>query len=185
MGDAAATDTAELTMAIESASRSVDRACDRQFGVIDNPQARFYTARYDQSLRRWQISTDDFATTEGLVVEAVGAQGYTAIAGCVPTPVNAVVSGSVWTSLIVPTSSAVVPDGRENSVRVTAKFGWAAVPPTIKLATLIQASRLYARRHAPFGVAGNEDVGQLRLLDKLDPDLMTSVRPFARVWGAV
>jgi hypothetical protein len=54
-----------------------------------------------------------------------------------------------------------------------------------KLATLIQASRLFARRHAPFGVAGNPEVGQLRLLERLDPDVAISVRPFARVWGAV
>jgi hypothetical protein len=185
MGDAAATDTAELTLAIEAASRSVDRACDRQFGKLDAPQARFYTAHYDTNRRRWEIPTDDFATTDGLVVETVGVQSNTELAGCLPSPVNAVATGSVWTSLVVPTGSAVVPDGREGSVKVTATWGWPAVPPTIKLATLIQASRLYARRHAPFGVAGDPEVGQMRLLERLDVDLMTTVRPFLRIWGAV
>ncbi|WP_234820581.1 hypothetical protein [Mycolicibacterium goodii] len=59
------------------------------------------------------------------------------------------------------------------------------MPPAVKMATLIQASRLYARRHAPFGVAGNPEVGQLRLLERLDVDLAVSVRPFARIRGAV
>ena len=132
MGDATATDNAELTLAIEATSRSVDRACDRQFGLLDAPQ----------------IPTDDFATADGLVVETVGPQSDTVLAACFSSPLNALANGSVWTSLIVPTSSAVVPGGREGSIKGTAKFGWPDVPPTIKLATMIQASRLYARRHA-------------------------------------
>jgi len=148
MGDATATDNAELTLAIEATSRSVDRACDRQFGLLDAPQGRFYTACYDANRRRWEIPTDDFATTDGLVVETVGPQSDTVLAACFSSPLNALANGPVWTSLIVPTSSAVVPGGREGSIKVTAKFGWSDVPPTIKLATMIQASRLYARRHA-------------------------------------
>jgi hypothetical protein len=62
MSDASATDTAELTLAVETASRSVDRACNRQFGQVDAPQARYYTARYESRRRQWVIDTDDFAT---------------------------------------------------------------------------------------------------------------------------
>ncbi|WP_245233821.1 hypothetical protein [Mycobacterium sp. PS03-16] len=185
MGESAATDTAELTLAIEAASRSVDRACDRQFGQLDTPQVRFYTARYDRDRRRWEIPTDDFATTVGLVVESAGLATGATITGVLPAPINAVANGSVWTSLVVNADSSVIPDRTENGVKVTAQFGWPEIPPTIKLATLIQASRLFARRHAPFGVAGNPEVGQMRLLERLDPDLAVSVRPFARIWGAV
>ena len=184
-GDAAATDTAELTLAVDTASRSVDRACGRQFGALDEPQARYYTARYDASCRQWVIDTDDFATTDGMVVEHVGPQYDSALAGYLPSPVNAVVNGRVWTSLVIGSGAAVVPNVSENGVRITAKWGWPSVPPAVKLATLIQASRLYARRNAPFGIAGNLDVGEMRLLDRLDVDLMTSVRPYARVWGCV
>ena len=59
------------------------------------------------------------------------------------------------------------------------------MPDTIKMATLIQAARLFARRAAPFGIAGNPEVGQLRLPDKLDVDLVVSVQPYVRHWGAV
>jgi hypothetical protein len=76
-----------------------------------------------------------------------------------------------------------MPSGQQ--ARVSGRFGWAAVPLAIKLATMIQASRLFARRHAPFGVAGNPEVGQLRLLERLDVDLVTSVAPYRRMWGAV
>ena len=68
-GDAASsTMTAELTLAVETASRSVDRACGRQFGSLDDPQARYYTARYDAGRRQWVIDTDDFATDRKSVV---------------------------------------------------------------------------------------------------------------------
>lgn len=184
LGDAAATDTAELTLAVETASRSVDRACNRQFGTLDAPEARYYTAVYDAYRRRWVIGTDDFATTDGLVVEAIGPQYDALISDYLPAPVNGVADGFVWTSLVIGVNAAAKPDASENGVQVTAKWGWPEVPSAIKLATLIQASRLYARRHAPFGLAGNPEVGQVRLLDRLDVDLVTSVRPYARIWGA-
>ncbi len=98
------------------------------------------------------------------------------ITGYLPAPVNAVTQGRPWTKLLLPQGMAV-PTGAQ--VRVTGRFGWAAVPLAIKLATMIQASRLFARWHAPFGVAGNPEVGQLRLLERLDVDLVTSVAPTA------
>ncbi|WP_236981550.1 MULTISPECIES: hypothetical protein [Mycobacterium] len=185
IGEAVAADTAELTLTVETASRSVDRACDRQFGSVDQPQARYYTAHYDRHRRVWIIPTDDFATTDGLVVETVAGKLFTPVAGYLPAPVNAVVDGTVWTSLVIGSGAPVTPNGSENGLRITAKWGWPAVPAPVKLATLIQASRLYARKNAPFGIAGNLDVGEMRLLERLDVDLMTSVRPYARIWGAV
>jgi hypothetical protein len=96
-------------------------------------------------------------------VETATTGGLTPITAYLPALVNAVVNGGVWTSLVIDPGSPVVPNSRENGVRITAKWGWPEIPPTIMLATLIQASRLFARRQAPFGVAGNPDVGQLRL----------------------
>lgn len=183
-GEATVSDP-EMTLAAETASRSVDRACGRQFGSLDEPVARYYTAQYDGLRRVWVIPTDDFATTDGLIVEAVGPQYDTALTGYLPAPVNAVVDGKVWTSLVVGSNASVAPNASENGVRITAKWGWPSVPPAIKMATLIQASRLYARKSAPFGIAGNLDVGEMRLLERLDVDLLTSVRPYVRVWGAV
>lgn len=185
MGDVVATDDAELTLAIETASRSVDRITGRQFGSLDAPESRLFTAHYDTYRRRWIIDLDDFATTEAMTVETIGAQYDSSLLAWLPAPINAVAAGGVWTQLIIDSGSPVVPTAAEHGVRVTATWGWPDVPPTIKLATLIQASRLFARRHAPFGVAGNPEVGQLRLLERLDPDVAISVRPFARVWGAV
>jgi hypothetical protein len=163
----------------------VDRITGRPFGSLDAPESRLFSARYDTYRRRWIIDTDDFAITDAMTVESVGPFYDSLLEQWLPAPVNAVAAGGVWTSVVIDSGSAIVPTAAEGSVRVTATWGWPAIPPTIKLATLVQASRLFARRHAPFGVAGNPEVGQLRLLERLDPDVAISVRPFARVWGAV
>jgi hypothetical protein len=121
-----------------------------------------------------------------LTVETIASQGNpTPITSFLPFPLNAVANGKVWTSLVVPANASVVPDGREGAVSVTARFGWPTVPPAVKMATLLQASRLFSRRHSPFGILGSPETGgELRLLEKLDADLLTSVRPYLRVWGA-
>jgi len=55
------------------------------------------------------------------------------------------------------------------------------VPTTVKQATLLQASRVFARREAPFGVAGSPDMGsELRLLEKVDPDVAVMLVPYVR-----
>ena len=58
-------------------------------------------------------------------------------------------------------------------VAVTAKWGYAAVvPDAVKLACLLQASRWFARRNSPYGIAGSPEMGsELRLLAKLDADV--------------
>ena len=51
-------------------------------------------------------------------------------------------------------------------------------------ATLLQASRLAARRDSPFGVAGSPDAGsEMRLLARVDPDVAVALEPYRRrIW---
>ncbi len=196
IGDASVgQDGTELTLAVEAASRSVDRCCDRQFGKVDAPTALTYAARYDPYRRRWTLDVDDLQTLDGLVIEigSVADDSTVAVpvAGFTPAPSNAVARGFAWTQLVGGSSvsgllgSAGPASIRTVPMKVTAWWGWNEVPESVKYATLLQASRLYSRRHAPFGMAGNPEVGQVRLLDKIDADVAVTLRPFARVWGAV
>jgi hypothetical protein len=183
--DGGTSNTAELTLAIETASRSVDKACNRQFGLVAASEDRFYTAFYDRYACRWVIEIDDLMTVTGLVINAALTEGvYDKVIDVFTlTPTNSAVIGRPWRKIVVGLASANQPV--LHGVQVTAKYGWIAVPDTIKMATLIQAARLFARRAAPFGIAGNPEVGQLRLPDKLDVDLVVSVQPYVRHWGAV
>lgn len=170
-------DDAQLAFAITAASRAVDLTTKRQFGQAAAAEARIYTPRWDGSRCRWVIEIDDLQDATGLTV--------TTTAGTInlftKQPVNAVVNGKPWTRLVVDPTAAVIPKGTENEATVTAKFGWSAVPPTIKQATLLQASRLFKRRDAPFGVAGSPEAGsEVRLLARIDPDVAVTLRPYVR-----
>jgi hypothetical protein len=54
-----------VVLAIEAASRAVDKACNRRFGLVASPEARIYTAEYHRTLGRWVIDVDDVQTTAG------------------------------------------------------------------------------------------------------------------------
>ena len=181
-------DDAELGYAISAASRAVDHYCRRQFGnTAAPPTARYFSAYWDHYRSRYVVPVDDLFTTTGLVVKINAADDQATFATTLAldtdlrlSPFNAPEEGRPWTALIGAPGSAYTLPTRERSVEVTARWGWSAVPAVVTQATLIQASRLFKRRDAPFGVAGSPEMGsELRLLDRLDPDvavLLGSVR---------
>lgn len=181
-------DDAQIALVISAASRAVDRYCNRQFGLVASAEARYYTPRFDKKRRKWVIEHDDLMTTTGLVVMAdLGDDGtYEAeVDNYALRPVNAAAKSRPWTFLVVQPTSTTIPIADEASVEITAKWGWSAVPSSVKQATLLQASRFLKRRDAPFGVAGSPDTGsEVRLLAKVDPDVAVTLTPFIRWWGA-
>lgn len=180
-------DDAVMARAITAASRAIDQETGRQFGLVDVAEARYYTARYDLGSARWVADIDDLmATPVSVGYDDARDNTYsTAITGGIYVPRNAASMGRPWTQLqLLPGATSTLgtfPDG----VRVTARWGWTTVPTTIVEATLLQSSRLVQRRYSPYGVAGSlRDGSELRLMSKLDPDVVVSVRPYRRVWGA-
>jgi hypothetical protein len=186
IGDA--DDDVEVALAVTASSRAVDLACNRQFGKSEAPEDRFYTAEWDRERCRWIIRIDDLMTTAELTVkyDSAGDDTYSStITAYRKLPRNAAADSKPWTELEVLPSSAVTPGGTDGAIQVHGTFGWSSVPPTIKQATLLQGSRLLARRNSPFGVAGSPDTGsELRLLAKLDPDVQKMVSSYRRWWGA-
>lgn len=182
-------DDAQVALALAAASRSIDQACNRQFGRVDAPTARYYTARWDARGRAWMVPIDDLMSQADLTVGYDTAADQTwsdAVTNYQLRPANAFADGRPWTELWVRSASTVQPAGAADGVRVTARWGWTGVPDAIRQACLIQASRLLKRRDSPFGVAGSPEAGsELRLLARLDPDVAVAVRPYRRVWGAV
>ena len=175
-------DDAQIALAVTAASRAVDRCTNRQFGLVAAPEARVYTARWDKDRCRYVIEIDDLMTVTGLTV--TGEAG--AIDVFAKQPGNAAAEGRPWTRLVVDPTSATLPTLKEDGVTVTARYGWSAVPGAVQQATLLQASRLFTRRQAPFGVAGSPELGsELRLLAKVDPDVAVVLGPYTRWWGAV
>lgn len=176
-----ADDDVQIALAISAASRAVDRCTNRQFGKTASLEERSYTARWDKDRCRWVVEIDDVMTVTGLEISSDG----TEIDTYALQPGNAEFEARPWTRIVVDPASAHHPDATEDGVQVTATFGWSAVPVAVQQATLLQASRLFKRKDAPFGVAGSPDLGsELRLLAKVDPDVEVVLGPYRRWWAA-
>ncbi|MFR9804612.1 hypothetical protein ACL02T_20350 [Pseudonocardia sp. RS010] len=175
-------DDTQLGYAITAASRAIDQTCDRQFGEAAG--SRYYTPTWSRSERRWEIEIDDVQNVTGLEIhyDSAGDQSYSEeITSYRMLPINAAAKGRPYTRVAVLPASTVQPDSCEGSVRVTALFGWSSVPTAVVQATLLQASRLIARRDAPFGVAGSPENGsEVRLLSRVDPDVAVSLRAYMK-----
>ncbi|GGN96150.1 hypothetical protein GCM10010112_87140 [Actinoplanes lobatus] len=62
-------------------------------------------------------------------------------------------------------------------VRITAEWGWPAVPADIREATKLLATRLYLRKDSPDGTAGVGEWGPVRVAAS-DPDVRALLEPF-------
>lgn len=102
---------------------------------------------------------------------------------------NAAADSRPWTMIVSRGSGPIAPGSlpmRDRAVEVTAQWGWTSVPAVVVQATLIQASRFFMRRLAPFGIAGSPDLGsELRLLSRLDPDVQLLLSGVRRYWAVV
>ena len=65
---------------------------------------------------------------------------------------------------------------RRPTVRVTAQWGWAAVPAAIKQATKIAAAKSFAMSGSPFGYVSYQEAGVVRVRDI--PEVMNLLDPF-------
>ena len=184
-------DDAELGFAITAASKAIDRVANRQFGVT-TAEARQYSWCGEYIYGRPALKVDDIMTTTGLIVkvdltnDGVYEQTLTLTTDYVMYPRNNPDKSLPWTHiLLTPTAVAYFP-AFEAGTEVTAAYGWTTVPTTIKDACLLQASRFFSRRNSPYGIAGSPEFGtELRLLERLDPDVRLMVLTYKRQWGAV
>jgi hypothetical protein len=181
---------AELTLALSAASRAIDHATGRQFGVLSAVAIRYYAPSDGfTAAGRSVVLIDDLMSVAGLAIRVDGAGDGSYSTTLTGTdyqlyPWNAAADGRPWTALIGAGEGGTWPR-RERALEVTAKWGWTAVPAEVKQACLLQASRLLMRKNSPFGVAGSPEMGsELRLLSKLDPDVAVLVSGVRRYWGA-
>lgn len=158
-------DDSQCSIALATSARTIDQRCRRQFGQDDAPVTRYY---------RWG-TIDDLMVADDVVV-AVGGNVMDAD-DYYFAPRNAPADGMPWTELCW--WDAFGDD--QDDIAITARWGWTAIPDPIVEATLLQASRVLSRRDSPYGVAGSPTVGsEMRLLAKLDPDVLVAVEPYRR-----
>ncbi|OPC81813.1 hypothetical protein B4N89_13485 [Embleya scabrispora] len=160
-----------LTQAIATASRFVERLTGRRFWLDPAPVQRIYrpTLRAMRDHDGEHLLVDDIGSLDGLVVELGGPGSWTTTTNYETTPDNALTDLEPITALSRRTGEWDAGYGLSR-VRVTARWGWPAIPDDVVQATQIQALRLYRRKDSPEGVLGSADWGVMRL-GRVDPDV--------------
>lgn len=172
----------DLGQVITAASRKVDEHTGRRFYPdADAAQVRYYTASDP-----WTLYVDDIVTITTLKTDDSGDQTFentwTLNTDYVREPLNAAADGEPWTKLCAhPTGSFTFPTSYPRTVELTGKFGWAAVPSQVSLATKLLAARYVKRvREAPTGVAGFGMDGVVVRMMTVDADVEDLLQPFSR-----
>lgn len=174
-------DDALMQRRLVVASRQIDGKCDpdggRRFWLDDTVSARTFAA-HGRVLRDPdgdRLFVDDIGSSVGLVVEVGSGSSWTAITDYETEPSNAIARGRAITTLWRSPGGWCYASGHR--VRVTARWGWPAVPEAIAEATLLQANRLLKRRDSPEGVIGSADWGSARV-SRWDPDVEDLLTPY-------
>jgi len=179
-------DDTALQLALDASSSQVERYTDRVFTADSVATTRDYMVS-----NTGELDIDPISTLTGLIVATDdNGDGTFETTWTVGTdyrvePVNAAAAAVPWDRIVALGTRWFPKNTYRPTVRVTAKFGWTGgtTPPAVKLATLIQASRLFKRKDAPFGVAGSVEFGsEMRLLNELDRDAQNLLRPYRRNW---
>lgn len=181
-------DQVEMASAIASASRAIDRAAYRQFGSVA-PEPRIYSPLWSTKRGMWVIECDDFPSMTKIELDTAGDGTFAtevSMSSALFLPVNALAKGRPYERVALRNTTAPLSTLGPDSARLTAPWGWisATYPAGIVAATKLQASRVFNRRNSPYGIAGSPDQGsELRLLARLDPDVLVAIRPYRRdVW---
>ena len=169
-----------------AASRLIDGFCNRKFWAVGSATTRVFQAEDS-----FFCSIDDISGTAITLQTSTNADGVFDTTWS-PTdwqlePLNGNLDGIEWAydkiraigDYLFPTVNANY--GEQALVKVTANFGWPAIPEPVTQATIIQASRLFKRYDSPLGVAGFGDMGAIRVSRALDPDVAQLVEPYRRM----
>lgn len=171
-----------MTDVLESVSREIDDHCHRSFDKDTEASARLYPV--DGGPVAW---VHDFWSISGLVIEtdAAGDGGFATVwqpTGYQLEPLNGIVDGLKGFPYykLRAQGGACFPacdDGRAR-LRVTAQWGWAAVPAPVYQSTLILAAETHKLKDSPFGVGGYGEWGIVKVRD--NPMAARKLKPYRR-----
>lgn len=148
--------------AISSASREIERHCNRQFNDAGSVSARRYRAT-----RCDEIAVDDFWTDTGFILEIDQNGDGSSWTTVDPTeyqltPLDRIVNGVEWVYWkIEMVGTTTLPVSRRACVRVTAQWGWEELPSDVKQAVKMLASDTFQVKDSRMGVAGSDQFGTI------------------------
>jgi hypothetical protein len=168
----------DIKLALSAASTAINIHCGRVFTLGTSETRNYYTVSSDYLL------IDDATTVTAVVANAVT---LTLTTDYYLEPVRVAKPGPPYDVLRANPTNRMPgygPFGMSSTwgpVAVTGTFGWPSVPTTIKMATMILASRYVQRaRSAPFAILSFGDGGEAARLTRSDPDVAMLLSPYTR-----
>jgi len=175
-----------LERAVTSASRAVDSFTGRRFWQDATVKSRYY--RPESSTL---AMVDDISTTVGLLIATDSGGNYswgdawaTTDYDLEPDNADQDEAAYAWWRVRAVGNFGFTHSISRRTLKITAKFGWSAIPADVEYATILKATSLFRRKDAPFGVAGFGDFGPVRITRK-DQDVIDLLNSFVKVgWGS-
>ena len=181
-----------LDFALDAAAAAIDNYCGRQFTISATVETRLFDCEFMD-----YAEVDDIATTTGLIVKLLNADGTVNETLTINTDFYVAPYNNdkldpklPFTKIImaIENSGKVLPTSHRQGLSVTAKFGSPiqegsnAVPAAIAQASLIQSARYWQRKNSPMGFSGNPETGQAPIifLSELDPDVKNLIKGFKK-----
>lgn len=178
LGIVDASEDALIGLAIDAASRSIDRWTGTEFNVSSTTARTFFVDD------RGRAIVDRFNDSTGLLVKT-GTDGTypntLAANQYVLEPTNAPARGLAYYSILSPQSNftTVFPASYGfPTLQVTARWGYSSIPSDVELAARIKAARLFQRKDSPQGTAGINNYGDVVVSDVEDPDVAMLLLPY-------
>jgi len=162
----------QIATAIKAARDAIDGYCKRSFTDVAS-SARYYTPQagafviIDDAQAVSAVETDEDGN--GTYERAWAATDY------LLHPRNSTPKTSLRTAYNGRYTFPVHAD----SVKVTATWGYSAVPDSVHQFAILYAARLFLRKDVPFGVEGGSDAGTI-YIPKNDPDAQMLLGPHVR-----
>lgn len=168
---------------VEGVSRLIDDECHRFFFETSSTSF-YYTAEQPT-----KIFTNDISSPSSDITVEIDLNGDGIIDTTLDStnfflsPYNASTLGVPYTCIeITPTGQYSFGPRIRKGVKVTAKFGWPAVPKEIKTATILQVAREFKRYATPLGSESMTALGKQTLtIPSLDPDVQRLISRYKKV----
>jgi len=168
------TDDVILGMVLDGVSRQIENHCRRHFD--QEVATRYFTA-----MNASACLVDDLSTLTTLDTDNDGDRTYSTswtVTDYDLWPFNAAGWSEPYMMLDVAVNGNYVFPTFRKGVKIVGTWGWPAVPAPVIEACLIQGARVFKRRDSPFGVAGAPEVGEIRIIPRLDPDVRQLLEPY-------
>lgn len=169
----------DIERALPAASRAIDEMCNRKFSKDATAVSRYFDARTATICLIDDVPDQSVTVAVDRTGNYTYGESWTEGTHYIFEPMNAPADDKPYESMRAIRTSFPLHTG---AVKVTARFGWDAVPAQVIEACAILANKLIVRlREAPFGiVSAGIDTGAVMRIARTDPDVVTLLEPFMR-----